>query len=126
MSESSEINRYLMRNPMEAALVARGLKRPPQATRVTSPLIELLESIPPRERLGIRRITLGPKLGYAGAVVFENGEQLLRWLKPKEYLIGTESTPAEARRDRRFTAKLQRSDLLAAAIVPLEKPKARD
>ena len=106
MNRDVAIQRYLLRRPHLAAL-----HRSVPAREIDSPLIRLLESMPARERLSWRHLRLDPSLGYEAAGVFQNGETLLRWLKPQQWLVGSESTPAESRRHKAFNKALTRDDL---------------
>lgn len=74
-----------------------------------SPLIELLENIPPRERLQFQGIRMSPKLGYETNQIFNNAEQLLRWLKPQQHM--TQPCPAESRKIQSFDKQLTIADL---------------
>lgn len=83
----------------------------PRMVRPDSPLITLLESINPRDRLRIRGVRLSPKLGYQTAQQFQNAEQLYRWLKPRPEMIEGEPFPAESFRIKRFAKRLVSDDL---------------
>lgn len=84
----------------------------PECVRVRSPLITLLESIPPRERLQIRGLRVGPALGYTGSRQFHTAAQALSWCRPDSEVFT--SWPAESWRDKRFNEKLYLEDLQAA------------
>lgn len=85
----------------------------PHVIEPASPLITLLLRIAPRDRLGIRGITLGPDLGYSCGFPFANAEQLLRYVRPNRYVTGT--FPAESRRIKTFQRELAIDDLLSCA-----------
>lgn len=122
MSKTTEVTRYLLRRP-HAAATAHITGKLPRAEEVGSPLIKLLESIPARDRaLKWRGIRLSPKLGYLDAGIFANAAILLQWLKPKEYLVGSETTPAESRRLKQFNKSLTLADLACHANVHPEQP----
>lgn len=77
-----------------------------------SPLIRLLESISPRDRLRICGVRLSPALGYSHTVRFHTAQQLLAWLKPRELIEG-EPCPAETCRIKSFSNTLTLDDLKA-------------
>lgn len=101
---------HLARNP-GAYLQFQTTGRLPATVRPSSPLISLLESIPPRLRLQIRGVHVGPNLGYLGGPQFHSAEQLLKWLKPAQEMLVCQSWPAESRRDKRFQRRLTLKDL---------------
>lgn len=118
MSRDTEIQRFLRRRP-HLLLAPRAV----HAIAVDSPLIRLLESMPPRERLAWRGIRLHEDLGYLPAGTFETAAQLLRFLKPREWLVGGESTPAESRRLKAFQRPLTRADLRPHVLkAPVSTP----
>ena len=95
--------------------------RPPRTVRPTSPLIELLDRIAPRDRARIVGLCVGPALGYLGARRFHNAEQALRWLRPHAEMLEGQGWPAESCRDKRFSRPLHLDDLIvAAACVPAD------
>jgi len=100
----------LARNP-RAHLRFQLEGRLPEVVKPSSPLISLLEAIPPRLRLEIIGVKVDPSLGYIGGGLFHNAEQLLRWLKPSNEMLARRSWPAESRRDKRFSKKLTLEDL---------------
>ena len=121
MSRQSEINRYLLRHPTALVRTA-ATGRPPTTEAIDSPLIRFLEAMPPRERLqwtGIRSLR---DLGYDAIIPFRNAEQLLRWLKPKDFLVAHESTPAEERKIRSFAGPVTR--VMFAAVCAGHPPPA--
>jgi hypothetical protein len=101
---------YLARNP-RAYLQFQATGRLPATVRPSSPLITLLEAIPPRLRMQIRGVRLSPDLGYLNGMQFHTVEQLLRWLKPGAEMLVSESWPAESCRDKRFRRRLTLKDL---------------
>ena len=102
--------RHLMRRP-QAMMRHQMTGQLPRMVRPSSPLIDLLERIPPRERVHYRGVQLHPELGYLCNMRFHTLEQLFRWLKPSNQLIEGESWPAESYRDKRFRRVLTRDDL---------------
>ena len=68
----------LARNPSAYMRYQATGKLPPTVTP-SSPLIDLLEAIPPRVRLRIRGVRIAPALGYQTARQFHTAEQLLKW-----------------------------------------------
>jgi hypothetical protein len=84
--------------------------RLPDMVTPSSPLITLLRSIPPAKRVRIRGIRLHPDLGYQCTMQFHNGEQLLNWLAPNDYLR-PDSWPAESFRIKQFSRRLTVEDL---------------
>lgn len=95
----------------------------PRGTRPGSPLIDLLESLTPRERAGIHGLKVDARLGYAGSRFFHSAEQALRWLKPHDEMF--ESWPAESWRDKQFRKALTIDDLAACAARLPESLRAR-
>lgn len=93
--------------------------RLPRTKIPDSPLIRLLESIPPRERVHYRGVMISPELGYRGGFRFRDAEALLRWLKPSDRMFADEHFPAESRQIVGFNKRLTVEDLKAAcAQVP--------
>ncbi|MDT0618471.1 hypothetical protein RM531_08275 [Salinisphaera sp. P385] len=74
-----------------------------------SPLIVLLEQLPMRERLLYQGVTVDRELGYRGSRRFPSAEALLKWLKP-----GDGESPERSWRDREFSQRLTREDLVRA------------
>ena len=109
MSKESTEMKALMRSP-KALMDFKMTGRKPKAVQPTSPLIILLESISPRDRLNIIGIRLSPKLGYQSGAQFHTAAQLLNWLKPNPWIVGT--WPAESCRIKMFSQKLILKDLL--------------
>ncbi len=101
---------HLARNP-QAYMQFKATGRLPATVRPSSPLITLLEAIPPRLRLLIHGIRLSPDLGYPSGLQFHNAEQLLRWLKPSGEMLVCQSWPADSCRDKRFQRRLNLKDL---------------
>ncbi|MDF5950265.1 hypothetical protein P4193_01175 [Pseudomonas aeruginosa] len=89
--------------------------RVPEFKKPESPLITLLESINPRDRLAITAVVIGPALGYSGRRCFQNAAQALNWLKP-QYTAA--SYPSESWRIKRFAQRLGIDDLAECAQVP--------
>jgi hypothetical protein len=106
--------RLLARNPHMYAQFRR-TGRLPSICRPAGPLIALLDTIPPRDRVEIRSIVIGPALGYTGQHAFQNAAQALNWLRPQQ---GAVSTPSESWRDKRFTRPLTIEDLAEFAQIP--------
>ena len=90
----ARMTRYLMRNPRDL-MNFHLMGRLPQITRINSPLISLIESIPRSEWERYRNIKLTRKLGYITGLQFNNLWHLYRWLKPHNYRIGSESIVSE-------------------------------
>lgn len=103
MSKESTEMRHLMRNP-KAFMDFKLYGKTPEAVKPSSPLITYLESIPPRERVRITNVKLSPKLGYQSGAAFSNAQQLLQYLKPSAYIVG--SWPAESCRIKSFTTRI--------------------
>lgn len=102
--------RVLMRNPShQFRYYATG--QLPEVTKLDSPLIQLLESIPPMKRGHIVGVTLSSDLGYHCNLKFHTASDLLHWLKPDEYVDAKARGPAESRRDRSFHRELTLEDL---------------
>lgn len=95
----------------------------PRTTRPDSPLIRLLESIPPRHRMLLKGLTVNPSLGYNGSRQFHNAEQALRWCKPANEVLESRSFPAESWRLKNFHQQLAIEDLLKNCSSPDEAEK---
>lgn len=102
--------RHLMRRP-QAFMRHQMTGQLPRMIRPSSPLITLLESLTPHQRLRYRGVRLSPALGYHTGHQFHNAEQLLRWMKPCDQMIEGEPWPAESFRDKRFAKTLTLEDL---------------
>jgi len=87
----------------------------PRLIRLDSPLIRLLESIPPRDRLAIRGVRVDQRLGYSGSRLFENAEQALRWIRPEQEVVEGDFHPGETWRIKAFTQPITLSLLLGQA-----------
>jgi hypothetical protein len=109
MLSQKQVN-YLARHP-HAMLEYRATGRVPRTVRPSSPLISLLESLPPGLRAQIRGVRLNPSLGYQCGHQFHTAEQLLRWLKPAHEMLEGETWPAESYRIKQFQRRLSLSDL---------------
>lgn len=107
---NSKQARFLARNP-RAMMQYKTTGRLPQIYRPRSPLIDLLETMSPRERVELRGIRLSPALGYQTGQTFANAEQLYRFVKPQAEMIEGEPFPAESMRIKRFTKRLTLDDL---------------
>jgi len=81
----------------------------------SSPLITLLSSLWPRERMGMVALTINQDLGYIGHRQFHNAEQAFRWLLPP---VPQHSIPSQQMQDKRFRRVLTIDDLAAHARVP--------
>lgn len=79
----------------------------------TSPLIRLIESIPPKERGRYRNIRLSPALGYRSGARFMNAQHLLYWLKPHKRMPVGSSWLADQVKMQWFRKNLTVYDLLA-------------
>jgi hypothetical protein len=85
----------------------------PQGVKPHSPLLDLLDRIPPRDRIELRGLTIDPRLGYAGSRIFANAEQAMRWLRPDDEMF--EPWPAESWRIKMFSGPIQLATLLECA-----------
>jgi hypothetical protein len=113
MSDNRAIQLMLL-NPRDMMrFQASGVLPTPAAPR--SPLITLLETIYPRDRLLITAVVIGPMLGYKGPQRFHNVAQLLNWLKP-----GTPAKhhPSQSHQISTFAKRLTIADLKKFAQVP--------
>lgn len=103
MSKEAAEMKALIRSP-KALMDYQLLGKRPKAVQPHSPLITYLESKSPRARLEMRNVRLSPKLGYASGAAFANAEQLLRYLKPNQWVVG--SWPAESYRIKSFYQRI--------------------
>lgn len=106
--------RHLMRKP-HAMLKHQMTGELPRMIRPQSPLITLLRSLTPHDRLRYRGVQLGPALGYRCGHRFHNAEQLLKWLAPADQMLENEPWPAESFRDKHFRRSLSLTDLQKAS-----------
>lgn len=102
---------HMMRNP-SAYLRYQATGELPRGVRPSSPLIDLLSKISPRDRLEIKGIRIHT-LGYSNSMVWQNAQQLMNWLKPSEEVFG--SYPAGSYQDKRFRRVLTLDDLRSAS-----------
>lgn len=110
---SKQLN-HMMRHPAKwVKFQATG--QLPRLVRLDSPLIRLLEQIPPRDRLAIRGLQLDQRLGYSGSRRWDNAEQALNWIRPAQEMIEGEFFPAESWRIKAFPGPVTLSTLLACA-----------
>ncbi|QCT95376.1 hypothetical protein FEV13_00015 (plasmid) [Stutzerimonas degradans] len=104
----------LATNP-QALMRLRTTGHLPAVRNPSSPLITLLQTLHPRERLQITGVTVGSSLGYTGCRRFHNAQQVLNWLVPP----GDHSRVAsESWQDKRFQRELGIDDLAKVASVP--------
>lgn len=107
--------KILQRNPTAMARY-QATGRLPSVYRPDSPLIRLLERIPPRDRIRIKHIRLDERLGYrAPGLLFPDAEALLRWLKPDEWVSPGEGAAASSRQMAHFNRPLVLEELLQHA-----------
>lgn len=104
----------MLRNPrLMAEFCATG--KMPEVATPSSPLITLLASLWPRERLSVTSVNVGQDLGYIGARMFRNAEQAYRWLVPP---VPQPSVASMGAQNRRFSRVLTIDDLAKQAQVP--------
>ena len=123
MSTSKQLHYIATRPAAYAKFMATG--RLPDTLSPSSPLIDLLLKLSPRERISITGVTVGPELGYSGSRLFPNAEAALRWMRPGAEMLEGQSWPAESWRNKRFAKVLNLSDLAAHAIRFPEQLKAK-
>ena len=87
----------------------------PDTVKPSSPLIDLLLKLSPRDRMAIVGLTVDPSLGYSGSRIFGNAEQALRWIRPEAKMLRSESYPARSWQDKRFTGPITLDTLLEKA-----------
>lgn len=104
----------LLKNP-HAMMRFHATGRLPEVKVPSSPLIALLESLHPRERIRIKDLRMQPSLGYNGHQVFRSAEQALNWLKPAHV---QHSSVSDSYKLARFNSPLTIADLVACAQVP--------
>ena len=103
--------RELARNPV-AYQNFLTMGKLPELISTKGPLISVLQSMTPRERLAVVGLTVGPSLGYQGKRIFNNAEQALRWCAPDNQMLARQSWPAESWRIKNFNQKLSVVDVL--------------
>jgi hypothetical protein len=111
---NSKQMRELIRNPIAYQQFLR-LGKVPELVCPEGPLINVLKSMTPRERLAVVGLTVGPALGYQGSRIFNNAEQALRWCAPESQILAGRSWPAESWRIKSFHQKLCIGDVLKHA-----------
>lgn len=106
--------RLMLRNPRDMIRYQASGALPAPANP-QSPLITLLETIYPRDRVRITAVVIGPKLGYQGHHRFHNLAQALSWLKPN---APAKNHPSQSFQIRAFSKPLTIGDLKAYAQIP--------
>ncbi len=106
--------RELMRNP-HAQMRFQTTGRLPEIVRPEGPLISVLKSMTPRERLGVTGLTVDGRLGYSGSRIFGSAEQALKWCCPSETILSNTSWPAESWRLKTFALPLTVRTVLSCA-----------
>lgn len=107
---------HMMRHPAEY-MRFRATGQLPKGIVPKSPLLDILNRIPPRDRARMLGFEIDPGLGYAGRRQFQTVEQAMRWLAPDSEVFG--SFPAESWRIKGFSARLSFDDVAAhCASVP--------
>lgn len=82
-----------------------------------SPLISLLQSIYPAERLRITAVNVSLMVGYTGTHPFQNASQALEWLSPTN---PGNHVASRSWQDMSFRRQLTIDDLARVAKVPDE------
>lgn len=93
----------------------------PVVNSSSSPLITLLQSLHPRERLRIASVTFSPPMGYTGSRIFQNAQQALIW--PLSAGL-PRNVPSQSWQDKRFRRPLTVDDLGHHATVPADVAEA--
>jgi hypothetical protein len=87
MSREHEQIKHLLRSgKAHIDFVTRG--KLPKAVKPESPLITYLELKSPQERLKMANVRLGRSLGYESGASFTDAAALLRYLKPRAWMVG--------------------------------------
>lgn len=121
MASSYQI-RKLATDPMAHARFRATGQLPREPEPPSSPLIDLLLKIPPRELSHLRGVRVGPELGYSGSRAFHSASQALLWLRPSS---PADSVASESWRDKRFAGALHLDDLLACCAARPEGIETR-
>ena len=106
---------HLLATSPKALMEYKASGRLPVVNPPSSPLITLLQSLHPRERLRIASVTISLPLGYTGSRIFQNAQQALNWLTPAG---SPRNTPSQSWQDKRFRRQLTIDDLAQHAMVP--------
>lgn len=93
----------------------------PVVNSSSSPLITLLQSLHPRERLRIASVTISLPMGYTGSRIFQNAQQALNWPLPAG---SPRNVPSQSWQDKRFRRPLTVDDLGHHATVPADVAEA--
>lgn len=104
---SPKIMKYLTTHPNDM-MKFQMTGRVPNSVCPDSPLISILMTLSPRERLDIKGLNIC-NLGYQNNQVWQNAEQLMRWLKPSSEVIG--NYIAGSYQNRRFQKQLSLQDI---------------
>jgi len=88
MSKAHEQIKHMMRNG-KAHMDFLIRRKMPDAIKPASPLITYLESKSPLERSRMVNVKLGSSLGYESGAAFDSGASMLRYLKPKVWVVGS-------------------------------------
>jgi hypothetical protein len=110
---SKDLNR-LARDPV-AMMKLQATGKLPNYQKPESPLITLLMSLHPRERIRIMSVQMDPSLGYRSGAAFMNASLALDWLSPTN---PGNNIPSESHKDARFKSVLTIEDLAKHANVP--------
>lgn len=110
---SKDLNR-LARDPV-AMMKFQATGKFTQPQKPSSPLIDLLMSLHPRERIRIEDVRMHPDLGYRQGATFFNAGTALNWLSPPNH---GGSIPSESHKLASFTTVLTLDDLAKHATVP--------
>ncbi len=95
--------------------------RLPVVNPPSSPLITLLQSLHPQERLRIASVAISPPMGYTGSRIFQNAQQALIW--PLSAGL-PRNVPSQSWQDKRFRRPLTVDDLGHHATVPADVAEA--
>lgn len=121
MVTSKQLNHMLKRPHELQRFLLTG--KPPRGSKPSSPLIDVLDALSPRDLGLIQGLTVDSRLGYSGSRRFPTASQALRWLKPADEVFG--SYPAESWQDKRFVRRITLREVLDCAAKAPEGLEGR-
>lgn len=125
MSQSKIMKRLATNPKAMMEFQARG-KMPRLREALETPLLRLLKSMAPRDRVRFQGVKLSPKLGYQSNAEFRDAEILFRWLGGHGQMGEWETLPSETVAIRSFNKPLTLQDLKAhCQSFPEQKPRKR-
>lgn len=111
---SSKIMNKLAKDPRAMMKFQTTGQLPRMRDPLSTPLLELLKKISPRDRMAMEGVQLSPKLGYNNGTLFKSAEHLFQWLGGHTQRGEWETLPSESFAIRSFQKRLSLDDLKQA------------